>query len=139
MALWRRHHFRLHAVEYPSSFNITFIHAKVFVRDGFVNRETGRKSDPRTQFNSIQQLQDVMDTYAKKLTINIDINEIAEARVHEIKMILDQHIGEDKLHFQVFEPKEKLYVRMPSKKQKVKISQELLDVLEENAVHYKLN
>ncbi|WP_299211298.1 DNA polymerase III subunit alpha [uncultured Dokdonia sp.] len=117
----------------------SFIHAKVFIREGFVNRETGRRSDPRTQFNSIQQLQDVMDVYAKKLTINIDINEIAEARVQEIKTILDEHKGDDKLHFQVFEPKEKLYVRMPSKKQKVKISQELLNALEENAVHYKLN
>ena len=38
-----------------------------------------------TQFNSIQQLQDVMENNAKKLTINIDINEIAEARVAEIK------------------------------------------------------
>ena len=117
----------------------TFVHAKVFIREGFVNRDTGRRSDPRTQFNNIQQLQDVMDTYAKKLTINIDINEIAEARVQEIKTILDQHKGDNKLHFQVFEPKEKLYVRMPSKKQKVKISQDLLDALEENAVHYKLN
>jgi len=117
----------------------SFIHAKVFIREGFVNRDTGRKSDPRTQFNAIQQLQDVMDTHAKKLTINLDINEVAEARVHEIKTILDQHKGDGKLHFQVFEPTEKIYVRMPSKRQKVKISQELLDVLEENAVHYKLN
>ncbi len=117
----------------------SFIHAKVFIREGYVNRDTGRKGDPRTQFNSLQLLQDVMDAYAKKLTINIDINEIAEARVQEIKTILDQHKGDGKLHFQVFEPKEKLYVRMPSKKQKVKISQELLDALEENKVHYKLN
>ena len=59
--------------------------------------------------------------------------------VQEIKTILDAHVGDGKLHFQVFEPKEKLYVRMPSKKQKIRISQELLDTLDENAVHYKLN
>ncbi|AWH74054.1 DNA polymerase III subunit alpha [Dokdonia sp. Dokd-P16] len=117
----------------------SFIHAKVFIKDGFTNRETGRKSDPRTQFNSIQQLQDVMETNAKKLTINIDINEVAEARIEEIKNILDLHVGEAKLHFQVFEPLEKLFVKMPSKRMKVKICQELLDSLEENSVHYKLN
>ncbi|AEE18835.1 DNA polymerase III subunit alpha [Dokdonia sp. 4H-3-7-5] len=117
----------------------SFIHAKVFIKDGFTNRETGRKSDPRTQFNSIQQLQDVMETNAKKLTINIDINEVAEARIEEIKDILDLHVGEAKLHFQVFEPLEKLFVKMPSKRMKVKICQELLDTLEENSVHYKLN
>lgn len=117
----------------------SFIHAKVFIKDGYTNRETGRKSDPRTQFNSIQQLQDVMETNAKKLTINLDINEVAEARVQEIKNILDQHLGDAKLHFQVFEPSEKVYVKMPSKKTKVKICQELLDMLEHNNVHYKLN
>ena len=117
----------------------SFIHAKVFIKDGFTNRETGRKSDPRTQFNSIQQLQDVMETNAKKLTINIDINEVAEARIEEIKNILDLHIGDAKLHFQVFEQLEKLFVKMPSKRMKVKICQELLDTLEENSVHYKLN
>ncbi len=121
----------------------SFIHAKVFIKDGWTNKETGKKGDPRTQFNSVQLLQDVMDAYAKKLTINIDINEIAEARVQEIKEILDMHKGDGKLHFQVFDPKsekgEQLYVKMPSRKQKVKISQELLDTLEENKVHYKLN
>ena len=84
-----------------------------------------------------------MDAYAKKLTINIDINELAEKRVQEIKQVLDQHKGDGKLHFQVFDPKsdtpEQLYVRMPSKKQKVKISQELLTALEDHAIHYKLN
>ena len=57
----------------------------------------------------------------------------------EIKEILDQHMGSAKLHFQVFEPKEKIYVKMPSKKTKVKICQELLDSLDQNKIHYKLN
>ena len=121
----------------------SFIHAKVFVKEGWTNRDTGKKGDPRTQFNTIQMLQDVMDAYAKKLTINIDINEIAEARIQEIKEILDMHKGDGKLQFQVFDPKsekaEQLYVNMPSRKQKIKISQELLDTLEENKVHYRLN
>jgi len=117
----------------------SFVHAKVFIKDGFTNRETGRKSDPRTQFNSIELLQEVMEKHAKKLTINIDINELAEDRVEEIKNILELHKGDGKLHFQVFEPTEKLYVRMPSKRQKVNICQELLDALEVSSVHYKLN
>jgi len=121
----------------------SFIHAKVFVKDGWTNRETGKKGDPRTQFNHIQMLQDVMDAFAKKITINIDINEIAQERVQEIKEILDLHKGDGRLQFQVFDPKsengEQLYVKMPSRKLKVKISQELLDTLDENKVHYKLN
>jgi len=117
----------------------SFVHAKVFIKDGWINKETGRKSEPRTQFNAISLLQDVMDTHAKKLTINIDINEVAENRIEEIKNILDQYKGDGKLHFQVFEPTEKLFVKMPSKRIKVNICQELLDALEHNNVHHKLN
>jgi len=80
-----------------------------------------------------------MDTHAKKLTISIDINEVAEARINEIKQILDQHKGDGRLHFQIFEPKEELYVKMPSRKQKIKISPELLSDLEAHTVHYKVN
>jgi len=116
-----------------------FIHARVFIKEGWVNRDTGKKGDPRTQFNNIQLLQEVMDTHAKKLTISIDINEVAEARINEIKQILDQHKGDGRLHFQIFEPKEELYVKMPSRKQKIKISPELLSDLEAHTVHYKVN
>ncbi len=116
-----------------------FIHARVFIKEGWVNRDTGKKGDPRTQFNNIQLLQEVMDTHAKKLTISIDINEVAEARINEIKQILDQHKGDGRLHFQIFEPNSALYVKMPSRKQKVKISPELLHDLEAHTVHYKVN
>ena len=121
----------------------SFIHAKVFIKEGWTNRDTGKKGEPRMQFNNVQMLQDVMDALAKKLTINIDINEIAENRILEIKEILDSHKGDGRLHFQIFDPAsekgEQLYVKMPSRKHKVKITQDLLDVLEENKVHYKLN
>ena len=122
-----------------------FIHARVFIKEGWVNRDTGKKGDPRTQFNSIQLLQEVMDTYAKKLTISIDINELAEARIQKLKEILDEHKGDGKLHIRVFEPNgkatqaEPVYVKMPSRKQKVKISPELLHELETHTVHYKVN
>ena len=116
-----------------------FIHLRVFIKEGWVNRDTGKKGDPRPQFNNIQLLQEVMDTHAKKLTISIDINEVAEARIQEIKNILDQHKGDGKLHFQVFEPQSEVHIKMPSRKQKVKISPELLEALSEHTVHYKVN
>ncbi|MEH6406483.1 MAG: DNA polymerase III subunit alpha, partial [Leeuwenhoekiella sp.] len=40
----------------PSS----FVHMKVFIKEGWVNRDTGKKGDPRMQYNSFMQLQDVM-------------------------------------------------------------------------------
>ena len=49
------------------------------------------------------------------------------------------HEGTQTLNFLVYDNAEKIKVQMPSRKNKVKISQELLDGLTENDVIYKLN
>jgi DNA polymerase-3 subunit alpha len=50
-----------------------FVYFKVLVKDGWVNRETGKKSDPRIQFMEAKMLADVLPTYAKKLIIILNI------------------------------------------------------------------
>ena len=116
-----------------------FIYAKIFVKEGWTNKETGVKSDPRLQFNSLKLLQDVMDTYARKLTIKIHINELQEARITALKTLLRSHKGEHSLNFIVHEPEENITLHMPSRRKKVKISNELLTLLEQQNIYYKLN
>jgi DNA polymerase-3 subunit alpha len=41
---------------------------KVLVKEGWVNQDTGKKSEPRIQFTLVQYLQDVLD-FAKKLIV----------------------------------------------------------------------
>ena len=117
----------------------SFVHIKAFVKEGWVNRETNKKSEPRLQFNSFKQLQDVMDSYAKKLTIQLDINEIKEERIEGLREIFKAHRGDHLLNFVVYETKEAVKLHMPSKRQKVNISQELLDSLKELEVYYRVN
>ena len=117
----------------------SFIYARIYVKEGWVNRETGKKSDPRMQFNNVQMLHDVMDQYAKKLTIQLKIDELQEERIRVLKDLFKSHKGDQQLHFVVYEMEEKLKLQMPSRKQKVKISNELLDALQEASVYYKLN
>ena len=45
-----------------------FVFVRVFIREGWTNRETGKTSDPRIQFSSFQLLHDVLGTRAKKLS-----------------------------------------------------------------------
>ena len=40
----------------------SFVFVKVRVNEGWTNKDTGKKSDPRIQFNSFQLLHDVMET-----------------------------------------------------------------------------
>ena len=116
-----------------------FVFVKVFVREGWVNRDTGKKSDPRLQFNSFQLLHDVMDAYAKKLSIQLNIKDIGEDSIQSLKDLLQMHPGNQSLHFVVYDNAEQIKLQMPSRKQKVKVSQELLNELDEHQVFYKLN
>ncbi len=117
----------------------SFIYARIFIKEGWVNRETGKKSDPRMQFNSMQMLHDVMDSYAKKLTIQLKVDELQEERINLLKDLFKTHKGDHQLQFVVYQMEEKLKLQMSSRKQKVKISNELLLELQKQQVHYKLN
>ncbi|WP_424492428.1 DNA polymerase III subunit alpha [Salinimicrobium sp. GXAS 041] len=116
-----------------------FVYIKAFIKEGWMNKDTGKKGEPRLQFNSFQLLHDVMDIYAKKLTIQLNIDELMEEKITALKDIFSMHQGDQLLNFVIYEMKEQVKLHMPSRKQKVKISQELLDTLEEEQVLYKLN
>ncbi|WP_282134525.1 DNA polymerase III subunit alpha [Seonamhaeicola maritimus] len=116
-----------------------FVFVKTFVREGWVNKDTGKKSDPRLQFNNFQLLHDVMEQYAKKLSLQLNINDLQEDKIIQIQDLLRLHPGNQSLNFVVYDTEDKVKLNMPSRKQKVKVSQELLNQLEAQHVHYKLN
>ena len=137
------HEFRIFGEEYLKFRHFlminSFAYLKVYVREGWVNRETGKKGEPRLQYNDFKQLQDVMDTYAKKLTIKLDIAALQEKRIMALKDTLRSHKGAHPLNFVVYEMEEEIKLNLSSRKQKVNISSELLQHLEAQEVHYKLN
>ncbi|HMB62841.1 MAG TPA: DNA polymerase III subunit alpha [Eudoraea sp.] len=117
----------------------SFVFIKAFVKEGWVNRDTGKKGDPRLQYNSFMLLQEVMETFAKKLTIKLNIDGLKEKNILELKKTLALHKGKHPLHFTLYEMEEEIKVTLSSRKQKVQITSELLSTLEDHEVHYKLN
>ncbi len=117
----------------------SFVYIKAFVREGWVNRDTGKKGEPRIQFNDFKQLQDVMDAFAKKLTIKLDIDRLQEKRIQALKDTLRSYKGDHGLNFEIYELQEEIKLKLSSRKQKVKINSELLSELEAQEIHYKLN
>ncbi|MBR9913352.1 MAG: DNA polymerase III subunit alpha [Algicola sp.] len=117
----------------------SFVYVRSFIREGWVNRDTGKKGDPRLQFNNFQLLHDVMDTYAKKLSIQLNIRDLKTERISELKTLFHNYRGEKALNFVIYDNAEKIKLNMPSRKQKVAISQELLNALDMKDVLYKLN
>ena len=116
-----------------------FIRIKILVREGWINRETGRKSDPRIQFNNFEQLQDTINLNTKKLTLQLKIQELNDQEIIELSSLLKKFKGNKSLNFDLFEPKEDIKLNLSSIKQKIEINNDLLDKLEEREIHYKIN
>ncbi|WP_298156638.1 DNA polymerase III subunit alpha [Flavobacterium sp.] len=159
--------------------NFTFI--KVLVREGWADKETGKKGEPRLQFMLVQYLQDVLAAFAKKLIINLNINELQPDVVHHLSHVFQQNKGDNSVTFEVEETEQikkiiaapevnledaviaddadgaevdamelsvateieetKIITKlsMPSRKLKVRISNELLRELEKMQLNFKLN
>ena len=117
----------------------SFVHVQALVKEGWVNRDTGQKGDPRIQFNNFQLLHDVMDTYAKKLSIQLNVKDLKSDTISELQEMFRMHEGSNSLSFVVYDNEDKIKLNMPSRKQKVNISQELLNTLSVHHIKYKLN
>ncbi|MCE2613946.1 DNA polymerase III subunit alpha [Flavobacteriaceae bacterium D16] len=137
------HEFRIFGEEYLKFRHFlminSFILIKVFVREGWVNRDTGLKGDPRLQFNQFLLLQEAMETFAKRLTIKMSLEQVKEDQISQLKDTLISYKGKHPLSFTIYELEEEIKVTLASRKQKVQITSELLAALEEQQVHYKLN
>ncbi|MDP5002228.1 MAG: DNA polymerase III subunit alpha, partial [Flavobacterium sp.] len=164
-----------------------FVYIKINVKDGFTNRDTGKKSEPRIQFLDVKMLIEVLPTFAKKLVLQFAINEINENLVSHLNQIFVDNKGDNNVTIEVMElekinrvietpsisvkqeveidvddiaddmdaeelesveidvplEKEEIIVKtklsMPSRKLKVKISNELLQELDKMQLNFKLN
>ena len=135
--------FRIYGEEYLKHRHFlvksSFVYVKVFVREGWMNKETQQKGEARLQFTSFQLLHDVMDTFAKKLSIQLDVKQLQPDLIRSLQELMAIHEGNHPINFIVYDNEEQLKLSMPSRKQKVKISQELLNELTNIDVFYKLN
>ncbi len=131
------HEFRIFSEDYlkfkhfliPNS----FLYIRISVRPGW------REGDVRIQFNHIQMLQDVLEAQAKKITLQLNINDIDDKRIDSLEGIIKEHEGKDLLNFVVYDVEDRMQLHMPSRSSKVKISQELLTTLDTQQLKYKLN
>ena len=116
-----------------------FLYLRIIVREGWRDRETGKSGDPRVTYLSFQQLQDAISKNAKKLTLQLDLNEFNDEKVEQLKKIFKKHKGNQKLDISFFENEEKIKLTMPSENFKISINEELLSLIEEKNYHFKLN
>jgi DNA polymerase-3 subunit alpha len=81
--------------------NFTFI--KVLVKEGWADKDTGKKGEPRLQFMLVQYLQDVLASFAKKLIINVNIKDLENDLVHRLHDVFQANRGDNSVSFEVLE------------------------------------
>jgi DNA polymerase-3 subunit alpha len=101
------HDFRIFNEEYLKFrhflVNNQFIYFKIGIKDGWVNRETGKKSDPQITFQDAKLLADVLPTFAKKLSIQINIFDLQKNLIQKLNDIFKANSGENSVSFEVIE------------------------------------
>lgn len=81
--------------------NFTYI--KVTVKEGYLNRETGKKGEPRLQFLNVHYLQDVLSLFAKKLVINLDIKNLNSVLIDNLNAVFQKNKGNNQIEFEILE------------------------------------
>ena len=112
---------------------------RLSIREGWVNRETGRVGDPRIQFLNMELLDGIIDSSSKKITLKIDSSTLNFDEVKKLKKILSKHKGSKPVYFDILDTNNEFRLNMISQHTKVSITKDLLSYLEKEEFSYKLN
>ena len=116
-----------------------FVRLRLRVVEGWRNRETGQLGPARIQFNNFEMLHDTLNTNVKKITLMFEVKQLNESKIQDLKTLMSPYKGDKGLYMDVFDTEEKIKLTLPSRKQRVEVSNELLLALEERNIHYRLN
>ena len=112
-----------------------FAYFKITVKEGWVNRETGKNPIQEFSLLDVKMLADVLPTFAKNSLLQLAINDVKEGVISELNQIFTQHKGDHNVTFEVMEL-EKIK-RMVEEKPVAMISTDTEDEMEENLMKWK--
>jgi DNA polymerase III subunit alpha len=81
----------------------SFTYIKVLVKEGWIDRDTGKKGEPRLQFSEFKMLQDVFENFAKKLVIQLNIKDLNPDFISNLNTIFNSNKGDNQVVFEVSE------------------------------------
>ena len=116
-----------------------FVRLRLRVVEGWRNRETGQLGPARIQFNYFEMLHDTLKTNVKKITLMFEVKQLNESKIQDLKTLMSPYKGDKGLYVDVFDTEEKIKLTLPSRKQRVEVSNDLLLALEERNIHYRFN
>lgn len=112
----------------------SFLYIKIFGKEGWKD-----PNDIRVSFINIMLLEDLLEEFSKKITIQLKIEDITEESIANLKELFTKYEGNKLLNFMIVDKKEKLSLNLHSQKVKIEISGEFLSELAKQQLHFKLN
>ena len=116
-----------------------FIRIRIMIREGWINKETGKIGSPRIQYLNFEMLENTIENNAKKITLNIDVKKLKKEKIDDLQNYLKSFKGDKPLYFNLYDSEKKVKLTLNSRKQKVKITSEFLNELKGQEWLYKLN
>jgi DNA polymerase-3 subunit alpha len=116
-----------------------FVRCKLMVKPGWTNKETGKAGEPRIQFLQFEQLQSTLVNHAKKLTLQLPALQLDAAIIEQLTADLQPHKGDKTLMVDLIHRDPDIKLTTTSRKLKLDITNELLDLLDEKQVRYRVN
>jgi DNA polymerase-3 subunit alpha len=81
----------------------SFTYIKILVKEGWTDRDTGKKSDPRLAFSEFRMLQDVFENFAKKLNILLDVKDLSADFISKLNAVFQANKGDNTVTFDILE------------------------------------
>ena len=116
-----------------------FIRIRIMIREGWINKETGKIGSPRIQYLNFEMLENTIENNAKKITLNVDVKKLKKEKIDDLQNYLKSFKGDKPLYFNLYDSEKKVKLTLNSRKQKVKITSEFLNELKGQEWLYKLN
>ena len=116
-----------------------FVRCKLIIKPGWANKETGKVGEPRIQFLQFEQLQSTLANHAKRLTIKIPAETINSSTIDSLEQVLKPFKGDKTLLLDLIHKEPEIKLTTTSRKLKLDITSDLLDMLEENQWRYRVN
>ena len=91
----------------------SFVYIRIRVNEGYLDKNTGKRREPRLVYNQFQMLHDVMDSQARKLTIKMPLEQLKEDQLADLKKLLGDHKGDKQLHFTLYDREDQVKLNMP--------------------------
>lgn len=116
-----------------------FVRIKIAIRPGWTNKETGKAGEPRIQFLHFEQLHNTLANHAKKITLQLPTEKVASPMIDKLTQDLDSYRGDKTLMIDFLDAESQIKLTTTSRKLKLDINNDLLDMLDAHDVSYRLN